>query len=244
MNFVKWLSRIVVSTLFISSLTVMTSWYVMNLSVQHVLKQFHLETGQNQFKLSEFLTILTKQMNTISLGKQNSAEKGEDPSSYNEQADRLSDPAKGTASINNDPGLDLDPETGNEAKTNANANAGTVSDSHGQKDANDKQSRDPEAVSVFNQISGLNDMSSETNGNEVIISAEDFFMKKEGLSDEDKMKIFTMLVAKLSQDEMQQISAYVEDGVTRNELKKIEDILLGKLNHDEFEQLMAIINKY
>lgn len=205
MKLVRWLSRIVLSTLLISCLTVMTSWYVVNLTVERVLGQFHLNTEASPFKLSEFLAILSKQMNIMSLG---------------EQSNSLQEDAEADSNVDSGAGKEVDAEQ--DAET----------------------TEDPDAVAVFNGMSGAGEFTQDADNKEILITTEEFFAKKEGLSEEDKMKIFTMLAEKLSREEMQQISAYVEDGITREEMKKIENIMKEKLNESEYEELMSLLGKY
>lgn len=75
----------------------------------------------------------------------------------------------------------------------------------------------------------------------VVVSGEDFTKKKEQLSDEDKNKIFNLLVTRIPQDEMQRISRLMEDGITASELKEIEQVLQKYLKQDEYNQLLGMI---
>ncbi len=76
------------------------------------------------------------------------------------------------------------------------------------------------------------------------MSTEDFAKKKEALSSDDKMKIFSLVVAKLPQTEVQTLSAILEDGITTQELDEVNATLKKYLSDKELSQLTAILNKY
>ncbi|TMV47994.1 hypothetical protein FE783_18685 [Paenibacillus mesophilus] len=78
----------------------------------------------------------------------------------------------------------------------------------------------------------------------VVISAEQFQKKREMLSEEDKVTVFSMLISQLPQDELQHISTKLEDGLTATELTEIEKIVERYLQPEQVAKLMDIVNKY
>jgi len=89
--------------------------------------------------------------------------------------------------------------------------------------------------------SGLSGSEASDADRRVVVSGEDFTKKKEQLSNEDKNKIFNLLVSRIPQDEMQRISRLMEDGITASELKEIEQVLQKYLKQDEYNQLLGMI---
>jgi hypothetical protein len=107
--------------------------------------------------------------------------------------------------------------------------------------------QEDDAVSVWSQTNA-NGSSIDRAGklgadSKMIISAQDFYTKKEKLSDDDKMKVFTILMENLPPDQLQQISQLVEDGITETELQKIDGILRQYVSSKDYEVLMDIMNK-
>ncbi|WNQ11480.1 hypothetical protein MJA45_28455 [Paenibacillus aurantius] len=81
-------------------------------------------------------------------------------------------------------------------------------------------------------------------GQNLVMSAEDFIKKKEKLSDEDKMKIFTTLAGSLPASELQTLSAMAEDGITGEEMGKIQSMIDKYIKPEQVKELTAILNKY
>jgi hypothetical protein len=97
-----------------------------------------------------------------------------------------------------------------------------------------------DAVAVWSR-SGSKEASQK---DKVVMSAEQFQTKREKLSEEDKTTVFSLLISRLPQEELQQLSAMMEDGITSAELAEIEKIVENYLKPDEFEKLIGIVNKY
>jgi hypothetical protein len=75
----------------------------------------------------------------------------------------------------------------------------------------------------------------------VVVSSEEFTKKKEQLSNDDKNKIFKLLMTRIPQAEIQNISRMMEDGITASELKDIEQLLQSYLKKEEYSQLLGMI---
>jgi len=76
------------------------------------------------------------------------------------------------------------------------------------------------------------------------LSMDELNEKKEALSEEDKMEIFAMLVTKLPPEQVQAISALLEDGLDAAELEQASTILRQHLSEEEFDKLVGILQKY
>jgi hypothetical protein len=118
-----------------------------------------------------------------------------------------------------------------ETKQEDNADPGQTSESM------IEESKPDDAVAVWNDMSSSGDKA-------VVMSTEDFRKKKELLSNEDKMNIFSLLVSRLPQEQMQKISTFVEDGITADEMREVQMIVEQHLQPKEYRQLMEILNKY
>jgi len=79
---------------------------------------------------------------------------------------------------------------------------------------------------------------------ELALSLDDFQRKRDLMSEEDKMKVFTLLFTRLPQQEMLRITSVVEDGITLEELEKVEEMVKEHLNPEEYQSLLQIIDKY
>ncbi|MDF2724046.1 MAG: hypothetical protein K0Q59_3721 [Paenibacillus sp.] len=81
------------------------------------------------------------------------------------------------------------------------------------------------------------------NREKVVISADEFQKRREKLTDADKDTVFSMLLSRIPQEEVQRISADLEDGLTAAELEEIKRIAEQYLQPEEFDKLMGIVNK-
>ncbi|MCI3924762.1 hypothetical protein MO973_31590 [Paenibacillus sp. TRM 82003] len=78
---------------------------------------------------------------------------------------------------------------------------------------------------------------------ELYISMDDLNERKESLTAEDRMEIFTLLISKLPASEVQSISALLEDGFTAEEMEETSAILQQYLTQEEYEKLLQILMK-
>lgn len=85
--------------------------------------------------------------------------------------------------------------------------------------------------------------SSQSKEQALVMSEEQFQTKKEQLSNDDKMVIFSAL-SQLPAADMQTISTLVEDGITSSELAEVEKIVEQHLKPEEYKQLLKILQKY
>ncbi|MCM3271762.1 hypothetical protein [Paenibacillus elgii] len=134
-------------------------------------------------------------------------------------------------------------ETGTKERTQTDGKTTTP----GSGKANDDPYRVPEdAVAVWSRQSGKAGSKKDSlTGQEqrIVVSSEEVTKKKEQLSEADKAKIFSLMVSRVPQEDMQTISKLMEDGITAGELKEIERLLQKSLKSDEYKQLMDLIQK-
>lgn len=104
------------------------------------------------------------------------------------------------------------------------------------EDESDAYPVPPDALPVMGQVS--------TSEDELYFSMDDLSEKKEMLTSEERMEIFTLLITKLPAAEVQTISALLEDGLTAEELEEASGILQQHLSEEEYSNLLDIVVKY
>jgi hypothetical protein len=210
MKMLVWLSKLAVSAVLISSLSVFTSWFIVNTYLKSVLDQMNINIPAKHYQFSDFLSRLSDGVHTIALS-------GKAPYSSDLSAAKRSDNRE------------------NEQRPPSEEEPATAADKA-------KEPAGDDAVAVWNQQ--LYERQAEQQRQDIIMSAEEFSQKKEQLTNEDKMKIFSILFSKLPQQDMQKISLIMENGITRDELKQVDRIISQHLDRSEYDQLLAILNKY
>lgn len=78
----------------------------------------------------------------------------------------------------------------------------------------------------------------------LVMSAQEFNEKRKKLTNQDKTAIFSIVMTKLPQEELQKMSLLLEDGITEEELGDLEDVMNAYLEQEEVTQLLTILNKY
>jgi hypothetical protein len=79
---------------------------------------------------------------------------------------------------------------------------------------------------------------------ELLFSADDLNAKKQNISAEDRMEIYTLMITKVPADQVQEISYLLEDGFTMDELIQASMILQTYLDEAEYAQLIEMLMKY
>ncbi|MZQ82703.1 hypothetical protein GQF01_11385 [Paenibacillus sp. 5J-6] len=217
MKVLTWLGKIVISSILITTITMFTTWYVVNMYVEDIFRQYQIPALGKKVQFSDFAARLAGELNIVMRrdgGK---------------QAAPVDTPAA-TPSPSPSPSGRV-PNSGSSDPLHSDAGAYGEGASQGVKD--------DDAVAVMGRVSDANEQKKE-----LVMSTEDFAKKKEALSSDDKMKIFSLVVAKLPQNEVQHLSVLLEDGITTDELNQVNDTLKKYLNETELKQLTAILNKY
>lgn len=238
MKVLAWLARLTMAAVLISACSMYTTWMTVQSYLDHVLAQYGVKKPAQKAQFSEFLAQMTTNLNIM---KQSVADKvGE--SSAGKEADKPENGGYGTGKQGED-----------------RSTTGTAGGSKAEREGGGEASPVPggDALPVWNQSGQLNrteakSQVSASNGNEnetdrreqLLLTTEQLQRTKDKLSDDDKMKIFTLLVSKLPQKELQDISLLVEDGITGEELKQMEGIVEKHLTPPEYKQLLTILEKY
>jgi hypothetical protein len=217
MKLFGWLSRLLISTVLISTLSVLTAWYVVNLYVEEVIRQYQLPGLSKKIQFSDIASRLSSELN------------------INKSKD---DHAASSATLN---GLDAIQES-------SASPSPTPSQTPKGNPANPAEATPDAAkvdsIEVWGQVKQESDSSKTGIQKDLVMSTEEFAKKKDLLTSEDKMNIFSLVVSKLSQEEVQRLSTLLEDGITAEELKEVDLILQNKLKKEEYQQLLKILGKY
>jgi len=81
-------------------------------------------------------------------------------------------------------------------------------------------------------------------GSGVVVSTEELLEAKSRLTDEERNRLFAILVGKVPQEEWQRISEFTEGGLTEEEMLQVQQIVATWLDREEYDELMEILNKF
>ncbi len=216
MKWFVWLSKLLIISFIAAAVSVVTTFSMVNLYAGGLLKQFHLEAAVPSLKISDLIASFTRPMNTMETAAshaEGSASSQPPQANGSSAADVL--PQEDTAS----------------AANNADSTQPTTPPAG-------------DALPVFGASKdSLSQSASSTDQQKVLVSAEELMKKKDSMSAEDKMKIFSLL-SKLPQEQMQQISKWVEDGITVQEMSEIQNVIRQNVTDKEYQEIMQILQKY
>lgn len=259
MSWLKWLVKTAASAIVISLITLFTTWYMVSLIAANLFEQLHLPA--NLIPRVQFSDVLgavfggTKEQsdsrlasNGAGTGLGASAKNGTNP--------------KGNSGVDLDSTADLDSDSNadraKDSYENANENADENSyedsyeDSYEKADENEDETTDADGdgdLSTGGSSPGEN-LDPDFWGDakevwkqerKVIISAEDVSRIRDEMSDEDKLRVFSLLAYKLPEAEVQTLSTMIERGITEEEAVEIQDRLKLYLTDQEYEELLKLL---
>ncbi|MEK8128968.1 hypothetical protein WMW72_13775 [Paenibacillus filicis] len=229
MRGLKWLAKLAISAVVTASCCVAFTFMTVNTYVDMILEQFHIERPASaKIEWAPFLSRFADSL-VPPAGIAPAASGGAAGLSGSETGKDRAVAASGTPQST---------ETGSGKSKNDPADRPQT----GQTDPY----RVPEdAVAVWSrqpsQNATPNTPSPSDEDRRVVVSSEDFTKKKEQLSEQAKGKIFSMLVSRVPQEDMQKLSLLMEDGLTASEMKEAEEILQKHLKPEEYRDLLAIL---
>jgi len=77
-----------------------------------------------------------------------------------------------------------------------------------------------------------------------VVSTEELLEAKSRLTEDERNRLFAILVGKVPQEEWQRISQFTEGGLTAEELLQVQQIVASYLDREEYDELMGILNKF
>lgn len=226
MKWMKWLLKISLTAILVSTLTIVTTGIVVNAYIQSVLSSFNIQLEAEPMGVGGIM----KSMLGVGSGTK------PDAGSVNA--------AKGNHQLEEDQGAADDvSEAGTETNGGAKEDEETSSGSTG---TSGETSNDEEAPDNSLPVMGTNTTESGDSSledQEIVMTPGDIVDRKDRLPTEEKEEIFTMLMNKLPQSEMQKISEAMEDGLTAAELAEIEQGISKYLNPEEFDKLITMLKE-
>lgn len=249
MKWIGWLAKLCATVVIVSLLTVMTTGYVVNMYIQSLLDSYNLPLTAQTPTLGGMM----KGMLGFGGGKASGSDQnGEEKSSYGKTGS--TEDGKSAAGTEGDVGV-ADKEagngtgsqtgstdaTGNGSNAGVNSDEGAVTEPAGTPDG---EQPPEDALSVMGGISaGAGSGGQEALGQDqqVVVTPDEMEAKKDGLSDKEKEEVFTLLMSKLPQEEMQKMTAAMEDGLTEAEMIEIEQILSKYLDKAEYAKIIKIL---
>ncbi|QGQ99844.1 hypothetical protein EHS13_35755 [Paenibacillus psychroresistens] len=240
---VNWLTKIIIQTMIIASLTVYLTWVTVHTYVDKLLAKYHLDSAESKIDFSDFLSQMSTSLNILKPSSSNN-QASEKTSELTENAESTEEPSRQTPADpeTTDTPVIKDVNADQESTTSPNPTATPVAaDSQGVDAVPD------DSISVWNQSSGASGQEASKSGDkqkELVMSAEEFTKMKDELNEADKVQIFTLLAARLPQTEFQQLSTYVEDGVTEAEWADIQKMVEQYLEPDEYKELQDLLANY
>jgi len=79
---------------------------------------------------------------------------------------------------------------------------------------------------------------------EAAVSTEELLEAKSRLTEDERNRLFAILVGKVPQEEWQRISELAEGGLTAEELLQVQQIVAAHLDREEYDELMGILGKF
>ncbi|WP_409343652.1 hypothetical protein [Paenibacillus sp. MBLB4367] len=254
-KWLNWLSKWIVVTVLVSVLTVYVTWMTVHLYVEKLLGQFPLSANMKKLQFSD----LWGQMIDDWSGKEPVADgkgdKGDGAGAKGGSAGAVSNgtgqtAGKGDSPVNGQPSSSTggsstgangaSSSTGKDAGTSGSGATGAGS---GTGTNGTQQERVPDnALPVFGQATESG--SDALDKKKLVMTADQFNQKRELLSDADKMRIFTLLLTRLPETELQRFSQMVEDGISSNDINELDTSIQKYLKPGEYDELMDILKKY
>ncbi|MEC0254049.1 hypothetical protein [Paenibacillus lautus] len=228
MKWTKWLLKISLTAILVSTLTIVTTGIVVNAYIQSVLSSFNIQLETEPMGVGG----IVKSMFGMGSGPKS------DIDSVNAAKDNNQAEDKDAASDEPATGAGSDRNGGAQEDNEANSNpAGTTDESPA-----DEEAPDNSLPVMGTNTTELPDESS-LEDQEIVMTPGEIVDRKDSLPTQEKEEIFTMLMNKLPQSEMQKISEAMEDGLTAAELADIEQGISKYLNAEEFDKLITMLKE-
>ncbi|MFG1735492.1 hypothetical protein [Paenibacillus sp. 843] len=228
MKWTKWLLKISLTAILVSTLTIVTTGIVVNAYIQSVLSSFNIQLETEPMGVGG----IVKSMFGMGSGPKS------DIDSVNAAKDNNQAEDKDAASDEPATGAGSDRNGGAQEDNEANSNpAGTTDESPA-----DEEAPDNSLPVMGTNTTELPDESS-LEDQEIVMTPGEIADRKDSLPTQEKEEIFTMLMNKLPQSEMQKISEAMEDGLTAAELADIEQGISKYLNAEEFDKLITMLKE-
>jgi len=210
MKFATWLMKTMLSALIGASVSIATTYVVVNAYVQQLMSQFGAEHAVRPPGLGDVLGALAP----FGTGGAGASVAGTELPHGRPNADETAPDKNGSG------------------------------DESGTSGASEFEGAEPDAPSVEAEPApedALPVMGRASADEEVLLSADDLNERKERLTDEERMEIYSLLISKIPANDIQTISTLMEGGITSEEMEEASTILRRHLTEEEYEQLVGIL---
>lgn len=241
MKWIGWLLRLCATILAVSLLTVLTTGYVVNSYIQSLLGSYNIPVPESSPSIGDMMKGM---LGFGGKGVKDSPVSGKDVSPIQPDPNKTADNTPGSENTGKHDSQGSVGE-GVDGTDSANTGGATQDGSSGKK--NDTEEPAPEdAVPAMGGLSSQDaaaGQGAQGQDQQVIVTPDDLAAKKDGLPDKDKEKVFSILMSKLPQTEMQTLTEALEGGLTEAEMINIEQILSKYLDKSEYAKVMEILKK-
>lgn len=221
-----WLMKQMVTIAIVCFLTITMTIVVINAFTERIMGSIGLQLDDAKLTYAHVIAHITGQERTIKQGdKQGEPQDGQGLIEQGKHDPTRADVRQGEQPVT------AEREVG---MTDAEAERAEfeTEEEHAEHEA-EEESAEPEgeaAIPVWGQ-----------QRDDIVFTMEQFNMKREQLSSEDKLTIFAIIVENIPPEEVQVLSTIMEDGITNEELAEIETMLRHYLDDESYEQLMELI---
>lgn len=247
MKWVAWLAKWAAAALLVSALSVLTTFYLVESYMEQLLDQWNLSALEapaldlgRLFSAASEMTDDLPVMGGGSGGSDNGVFQRDPSPEEANNSERLPSagrdkPAGGALKVDAVPDFDggdtADPGTvpGMGAGVDLGEEAGSNFEETGATEV-----PDGEAWPVFGETI-LPDS--------LVMSAEQFNDRRKNLTEAERLEIFALFFNKLPQEELQQLSQLLEDGITAEEADTILQVMNTYLEQKEVDRLLSILTE-
>lgn len=224
MKLMKWLLKISLTAVLVSTLTILTTGIVVNAYLQSVLASFNIQLEGQPMGVGGIMKNILG-MNGSSVDKaEDNVEEDSTQNGATPDSSGSTDDTSGSKDVNG------------QGSSNT-GERGSTDESGGNSEAVDGESPPEDSLPVMGQIG------QSAADQQVVMTPDEMVDKKSSLTAQEKEEIFTLLMTKLPQEEMQKISEAMEDGLTAAELDEIQNGISKYLSEEEFQKLMTMLQK-
>ncbi|MEC0093743.1 hypothetical protein [Paenibacillus macquariensis] len=225
MKFMSWLGKMILIVVMVSSLSMLTTGLVVNAYIKSMLASLNIQLEGQPFAWGSVLQGLMgkKDSTTVVEGEVTKDNKEEIAKEDNDKVVESSNGSKDTDTTN---------------ETGTTGNGGSSSGSGKEESPVDEEAPDgatPVMGEMHTEVAGVGQQ------DQVIVSPDDLVRKKDDLPASEKEEIFNILMTKLPQEKVQEITVAMENGLTEQELKQVEEIISKYLSDDEYAKLMKLL---
>lgn len=233
MRLLGWFSKLLMSVLLISFLSIFTTAYMVDLYINRFLEQWNLsDTLKPTIDVEDYVSKLA---NPSQIWDHDAVDAVEDEKILNKDQ-TATDIDPGLPVFNQGQVTDILQDDVQESSQD-NSKDSSMGDT--QDTTQDREQTNSAQTSIQPPVSSNGDLKDT-----LVMSAQEFNERRKKLTNQDKSAIFSIVITKLPQTELQKMSLLLEDGITEEELADFVDVINAYLEKEEVDKLIAILNKY